>query len=833
MPNNVIDVCYSESRRSKTRHAYQYDYGQKLAFSGFDLPDAFEVHFATDTGSITQIGTDNQVTIPDACFTAAKSVSAWLYLHEGETDGETRYEIEIPVRPRAAITREEPTPVQQDAIDQAIAALQTAVEKTGEAQQAAEDAAESVKNASATAETLSPGSPATVVVEDVEGVKTFRFGIPQGEKGEQGEQGIQGEQGPQGEKGETGETGATGPQGIQGERGPQGVQGEKGEQGEQGEQGQQGIQGVKGDKGDPFTYADFTEAQKAELIQGPILTAQTEAVTAVQNAGSAQVQSVENKGQEVRDSIPSDYSALTDDVNSLKSALAKSTGNEFYKFVDNAYIVTSGDTVDINNPTTNNQYMYAIAECVPGTEYYVLATGQNGPRAWAFIDASYNVLDRAAANSTVNGSITAPENAKYLIVNSYKRTTPSPELYKNKLLKDTVAAQNAQIQNSTEAFTKSLYSISSKKDLVMPSNFVRELLTAGKAINGSGIVVDESRSLATLDYLSCANIPKLRATSTITEAVFQQHTYLYVLFYSDSNESSFISRAGGMLVNKTITFDCDVPENALYYRVSSTVSGISNLSDIGISFLYDFSKIDYPVPYLYQKKGIILGDSISYGLYSYWDGEARKNSDGLSPDYASKRISDYFAELCDMTVLNIAARGTGYVADTRNLGNALVKARATDFSQYDFVGLCFGINDYIQNKAIGTLQADEEGTVVGNLSRVLKKIYGDNHLAKVVIFSPYNAWGQVAVNQDVNILYGDESTNYALGYANNAGYTLQQLADAIDDVADYYGVTHERLNKSNVVNRINIKDIMIDGLHPSLEAMPMLAAEMFAQKDFG
>lgn len=328
MPNNVIDVCYSESRRSKTRHAYQYDYGQKLAFSGFDLPDAFEVHFATDTGSITQIGTGNQVTIPDACFTAAKSVSAWLYLHEGETDGETRYEIEIPVRPRAAITREEPTPVQQDAIDQAIAALQTAVEKTGEAKQAAEDAAESVKNAGATAETLSPGSPATVVVEDVEGVKTFRFGIPQGEKGEQGEQGIQGEQGPKGDKGETGETGATGPQGIQGERGPQGVQGDKGDQGEQGEQGPQGIQGIKGDKGDPFTYADFTEAQKAELIQGPIQTAQSAAVTAVQNAGAAQVRSVENKGQEVRDSIPSDYSALSEDVDSLKSAIDDAPSEE-------------------------------------------------------------------------------------------------------------------------------------------------------------------------------------------------------------------------------------------------------------------------------------------------------------------------------------------------------------------------------------------------------------------------------------------------------------------------------------------------------------------------
>ena len=245
------------------------------------------------------------------------------------------------------------------------------------------------------------------------------------------------------------------------------------------------------------------------------------------------------------------------------------------------------------------------------------------------------------------------------------------------------------------------------------------------------------------------------------------------------------------------------------------------------------TKWSRPSTYLYGKSGIILGDSISYGLYSYWSGSDRMNSDGLVPDYASVRISDWFAMLTGMTVTNIARRGTGYVADSRNLGNAWVKAQATNFADYDFVGLCFGVNDYIQNKPLGTIAGNIEGTVVGNLMRVLKKIYTDNPLAKVVIFSPYNTWGQVAVNQGASDLYGDESTNYALGYANSSGYTLQDLVDALDEVADYYGVTHEKLNKSNVVNRINIKDIMIDGLHPSLESMPLLAAEMFAQKDFG
>lgn len=103
--------------------------------------------------------------------------------------------------------------------------------------------------------------------------------------------------------------------------GPQGPQGPQGETGPKGETGETGAKGETGEKGDPFTYADLTEAQKTELIQGPILTAQNAAVTAVQNAGSAQVSAVNTKGQEVLASIPSDYSELSGDVSDLKSAI--------------------------------------------------------------------------------------------------------------------------------------------------------------------------------------------------------------------------------------------------------------------------------------------------------------------------------------------------------------------------------------------------------------------------------------------------------------------------------------------------------------------------------
>ena len=57
-------------------------------------------------------------------------------------------------------------------------------------------------------------------------------------------------------KGDTGE---------KGDRGEKGEKGEKGDRGEKGDTGLQGTQGIQGVKGDPFTYADFTESQIAEL----------------------------------------------------------------------------------------------------------------------------------------------------------------------------------------------------------------------------------------------------------------------------------------------------------------------------------------------------------------------------------------------------------------------------------------------------------------------------------------------------------------------------------------------------------------------------------------
>lgn len=139
---NQVTATFNSCGYSSTAPLYQYDYGQKLVFDGFDLPAAFEVHFSNGLAedTTTQIGADNAVDIPDAYLLTGKNISAWIYLHTDNDDGETTYFIEIPVTERAKPSDLEPAPVQQDAITQAIAALNNAVNET---EQSVIDATES------------------------------------------------------------------------------------------------------------------------------------------------------------------------------------------------------------------------------------------------------------------------------------------------------------------------------------------------------------------------------------------------------------------------------------------------------------------------------------------------------------------------------------------------------------------------------------------------------------------------------------------------------------------------------------------------------------------
>lgn len=84
----------------------------------------------------------------------------------------------------------------------------------------------------------------------------------------------------------------------------------------------------------------------------------------------------------------------------------------------NGYIATSGSVVDINNIVVYESYKHAVVPCKQGMRFYVKTRGGAGPRAWAFIDAQYNIISKSDENVRVSELLIAPSDSSMLIINS-------------------------------------------------------------------------------------------------------------------------------------------------------------------------------------------------------------------------------------------------------------------------------------------------------------------------------------------------------------------------------------------------------------------------------
>ena len=135
LKQNIIYIYFKSKHSVTSKSQYQYNHGQFLYFADLDLPQAFEVHFSNnDKGySKPKVGSNKLVEIPDEYYwSGAQMIYAWIYLHSDIDDGETVYEVRIPLIKRAKPTDEEPLPQQESAMERAIAELNTAVEITTE-----------------------------------------------------------------------------------------------------------------------------------------------------------------------------------------------------------------------------------------------------------------------------------------------------------------------------------------------------------------------------------------------------------------------------------------------------------------------------------------------------------------------------------------------------------------------------------------------------------------------------------------------------------------------------------------------------------------------------
>ena len=219
-------------------------------------------------------------------------------------------------------------------------------------------------------------------------------------------------------------------------------------------------------------------------------------------------------------------------------------------------------------------------------------------------------------------------------------------------------------------------------------------------------------------------------------------------------------------------------------------------------------------------KWCALGDSITYGYYSYMNGDTPAADVNVVDTWAYT-----VARTKRMALTNLAVGGTGILHAHSGEDDAGWQIAAdTDFSSYDLVTIAFGVNDWKYNEVLGSFDDDFSGTpasIYAALRKTIETILASNPICKIVYITPINC-----------CLNGNEAGNWGISYPYSNNGTLEDIYDAIKTVCEYYGIEMIDMLHESCVNRVNIKDCLLDDVHPSLPTHKIMGKELASKIPF-
>lgn len=214
-----------------------------------------------------------------------------------------------------------------------------------------------------------------------------------------------------------------------------------------------------------------------------------------------------------------------------------------------------------------------------------------------------------------------------------------------------------------------------------------------------------------------------------------------------------------------------------------------------------------------------LGDSITQGYASIANGDGTPGYIITDP---VNRWVNIVAQMNGYELTNYGIGGTGYLQGEKN---ARVLVDTIDFSECDFVTLAYGVNDWKNAVNIGSMDDDiaSGGSMVANMRYVIKKILADNPYCKIFVITPINCRS-----------LGNYTTNWGINYkgaaANSLG--LEDIFQRQKEVCEYHGIELIDMTHSSIINRENIKTILADYVHPTVEGHKMMARELASKIHF-
>lgn len=290
------------------------------------------------------------------------------------------------------------------------------------------------------------------------------------------------------------------------------------------------------------------------------------------------------------------------------------------------------------------------------------------------------------------------------------------------------------------------------------------------------------------------------------EVIYANAGSRYCFYNADlsNNSTGNLSTNGTEIITgvKAIT----VPANAAYFRIGLTKTSLPT-AWIRKASAYDAylkNLIDNPANTL---KMYCIGDSITRGMYTTIGSSSSSGPTEYGYPYWIGQINHY-------DVVNLGESGGGYAnvgTQTNSNGKDIVDNNT--FSDADIITIALGVNDYKGTGiTLGSMESTAgDGSTIGNMKYMIETLAdptnGKAKKAQIIILLPMN---------ENRFSQGTLATNWAFGYAFHEDKTLADYRDAIRECAEYYNVKVVDLEEVCPINRLNIGNVLGDGLHPTI-----------------
>ena len=141
---------------------------------------------------------------------------------------------------------------------------------------------------------------------------------------------------------------------------------------------------------------------------------------------------------------------LAEDLTSQSEKITEITGNTALTFEDGRKPVYDNGTTDyVDEVVVDADYVCLAVPCVQGDVFTIRAYGGATTKAaYGWANSEKKGISRFGTNSLINGAITAPENAAYLIVNNRLSQNTNYYAYKGYLVKNYLTDLNDNVNKT-------------------------------------------------------------------------------------------------------------------------------------------------------------------------------------------------------------------------------------------------------------------------------------------------------------------------------------------------------------------------------------------------